>query len=561
MGQAMTGLDRRSLLVGGAAWLAVPAPGGAAGRGWDRIVAEVVRHGRAVLAAWGLPGMSLALLGPGGERAVAGLGLADLERRLPVRADHLFQIGSISKSLVGLLCARLADMGRLDLDAPILAFMPDAPLEDPRVSVAHLLSHAGGLARSAPVFPVETGGRLWSATQPGARFHYSNTGYRALAPVIARLAGMPWPLALEELVLRPLGMAGSRPIIETADRARYARGYRAFRADLPWFPGDPLAEGPWFDIDTASGSVASPADDMVAYMRFLADCALDRPQALLAPETARRFVTPLVDAPAFATGARYGLGLSRQPLDGIAILHHTGGMPHFASAMSLCTETGAGCYASVNAHGAFGWRPTEVTEHALRLMRAWARGQPLAARPAVRTLAPVPDAARLAGHWLGPPGLSVEIRPEGDQLVLVSGGVRGRMRAASPARFLTDHPQLAGHGLDAEDDGAALRLWWGSALLGRGSAPLQPPVPERLRPLAGRFRSTDPRVEGISVVARGDRLWIEGQGEIRPHADGSWRFASPESPWDRFWFGALANGRAQRLSASGQHLFRVAAEV
>ena len=43
--------------------------------------------------------------------------------------------------------------------------------------------------------------------RPGARFHYSNVGYAVLGELVGRLRGVPWHDAVEEGLLRPLGMA------------------------------------------------------------------------------------------------------------------------------------------------------------------------------------------------------------------------------------------------------------------------------------------------------------------------------------------------------------------
>jgi beta-lactamase class C len=45
-------------------------------------------------------------------------------------------------------------------------------------------------------------------TTPGTRVQYSNTGYGLLAIVVERLSGQPFPRALRELVLAPLGVDG-----------------------------------------------------------------------------------------------------------------------------------------------------------------------------------------------------------------------------------------------------------------------------------------------------------------------------------------------------------------
>lgn len=560
---------RRSVLAGGALLAAAPAFAQAVGQAPIAVRAEgaspafraafdrLVAYAAADLAVWTFPAMTVGLLGPGGETATAAIGFANIDTREAATPDHLFQIGSISKSFVAIALLRLADQGRIDLDRPVLDYAPDMPIADKRVTAAQILAHSAGLPGNAPPFPTETAGRLWSATDPGARFSYSNSGYDALALLVQRASGLAFPAAVKALVLDPLGMAASHSTIRTVDRANYARGYSALRPTIAWFPGDPLAEGSWLDVDRAAGSVASTPADMVRYMGFVGACAGGRPQKLLSAASARRFVTAVVDAPAFGPDARYGMGLASFDIDGKPVLHHTGGMVTFSSAMTVDRAIGAGAFASVNISGFGGYRPRKVAAYGVQLMRALARGAPLPAAPAAVAFAPVEGAADLTGRWVGSAGLELLISEAGGQLAVSSGGVRGRLTQAGARSFNTEHPALWNHQLVFEGKtGPATQLWWGDRLLGRNAAPSQPVADPKLLPYAGLYRSNDPWVGEASLVVRGDKLVIEGVGPLTAHADGSWRPVDPELVTERMWFSAIANGQAQLFSFSGMPYVR-----
>jgi CubicO group peptidase (beta-lactamase class C family) len=60
----------------------------------------------------GIPGVSVALL-HAGEEQVAGFGVTSLAHPLPVDADTLFQIGSITKTVTATVLMRLIEAGRL----------------------------------------------------------------------------------------------------------------------------------------------------------------------------------------------------------------------------------------------------------------------------------------------------------------------------------------------------------------------------------------------------------------------------------------------------------------
>jgi hypothetical protein len=430
------------------------------------------------------------------------------------------------------------------------------PVADARVTTAQILAHSAGFPGNAPPFPRETGGKLWSATDPGSRFSYSNSGYDALALLVERASGMPSSRAVQTLVIDALGMTASRSTIRAEDRARFARGYLPERTNVPWFPGDPLAEGAWLEIDRAAGSVASTAADMARYMAFVGACATGRPQALLSAASAKRFAGSVILAPDFGPGARYGAGLATLDVDGAPVLHHTGGMITFSSAMTVDKALGAGGFASCNVTGFLGYRPRKVTAYGVRLVRALAKGGALPDAPAP-VLPTIEGAADYAGRWVGPNGLEILLADTGGGLAVSSGGVRGRAQPAGARSLATDHPALFRHQLAFEGEkGRAERMWWGSVLLGRDSAPAQPKADPALLPYAGRYLSNDPWVGETAFVVRGDKLVHEGAGEIVRHPDGSWRYADAEGVTERVWFDAVVNGQAQRASLSGEPLVR-----
>src|SRR5437868_554687 len=63
-----------------------------------------------------------------GETYSSGFGVTSVENPLPVDADTLFQIGSVSKTFCGTTAMRLVEMGKLDLDTPIRTYLPDLKL-------------------------------------------------------------------------------------------------------------------------------------------------------------------------------------------------------------------------------------------------------------------------------------------------------------------------------------------------------------------------------------------------------------------------------------------------
>src|SRR5437016_1786184 len=76
-----------------------------------------------------VPGLAVGVL-YGGEEQIAGFGVTSVENPLTVTSDTLFQIGSITKTYVATLVMRLVEAGKLELDAPLLTYLPDLQLRD-----------------------------------------------------------------------------------------------------------------------------------------------------------------------------------------------------------------------------------------------------------------------------------------------------------------------------------------------------------------------------------------------------------------------------------------------
>lgn len=519
------------------------------------LLAALSAYAHAEMAAFGLPGLTMAVEGPDNLRATITLGHADLDRNLPVRADQLFQIGSISKSMVALCLFHLADLGKLDLDARAASILPDVAWPDADITIAMLLNHSSGLPADAPTFPRSPGGKLWTNYASGKLFSYSNTAFCLLGMVVAKVSGMPFHKALREFVHEPLGMAHAEPLILTRDRARYPMSYVPF-GNGAYFPGNALTPGPWLDIELAAGSVAATPEDMARYIAYLTRVGQGKGAPIMSDALARRYARPTIEAEEFGPKGQYACGIATVELDGRQCLHHTGGMITFHSSITIDPLAGGGVFASTNSGGG-DYRPRRITFYGCRLLRAFAEGKPLPAAPKLVPVPPVKDAAAFAGRFLAANGDVIMISGTGDTLLVTADGTPGRLMMIGQGKFAPNHPRLADHEI-AFVEGRAARdqLWWGGTLYGRDKAlPTPAPSPE-VAALAGIYVNDSPWIGGLSLVARGDRLVIEGLGPLKRADDGSWRADGEAMPAERFWFEAVSDGRPERMVFSGVDMRR-----
>ena len=503
------------------------------------------------LAAYSLPGITVALADGSGFSTTLTAGWADVERRRPVTPAHYFQIGSISKSLASLAILKLVDEGKLSLDAEIKTLLPEFPILGEPVTVRHLLTHSSGLPADAPLAPRT--GPLWQGFKPGTAFSYSNTGYQMLGLIVARLRGKPYADALAEDVLGPLGMKEARSSIVSADRDKHAVGYAPFYSDRTYPRGGRLGFGPWITMTNAAGCVTATPGAMAVYLRWLIDSASAKGVPLISPASRKLFASPAIEAAEFGPKAHYALGLAILPIDERPVLYHTGGMLAYSSAIMVDEAAGVGAFASVNARAEDSYRPRQVTAYAIRLMRAVKEGTPLPPVPEIRTATKLDDPAKLAGRFRSANGKEIELVPLGDGLGVRQNGV------TLPLQGGDDSFTVVGPGDETSDlklglkDGRVRSVGWKADLYGDG---VSGEISDKLRRCAGLYDGGSPWVGMLEIVARPDGLWA-GTTPLLPLPDGSFRFGAEDTSPERVRFDSDLNGVPQRVLFSGVELLRV----
>jgi CubicO group peptidase (beta-lactamase class C family) len=517
-------------------------------------VEELRRYVELHLAEYGLPGLTVGIADREGFSAVITGGWANVDRHEPVRADHLFQIGSISKSMTALCAFRLADAGKLDLGATVQSLMPELPLPSTPFTVAQLLDHSTGLPDDAPFFPRGGDGRLWLGFAPGSSMSYSNTGYGIVGMIIEKIERRPFPECVARLVFEPLGMNGARGQLEAIDRPEFAQGYRPLFGDRPFPRRGRLDQAPWVDFAEASGSVGASAPMMNRYIRYLIDVGAGKGAALFSDALARRYATANIDAPIFGPKARYANGLAVVPVDGRPLLHHTGGMVAFSSSIHVDAPEGVGSFASTNVMiGEY--RPRAITAYACMLMRAARSGKPAGAAPPVVPAEVVEKAADYAGRYRSASGETIELRANGDRLTLVFDGGEAVMQSAGPDQFLALERRYSLHPFDAEREGGKVaRIWWGETAYAVDPSKLPAQPSKELQAFAGRYDNDSPWLGNVRILVRGDKLWVDGGGPLTRRADGFYGF--PGSETERVSFDAMIDGKASRLVFSGTDFLR-----
>jgi serine-type D-Ala-D-Ala carboxypeptidase/endopeptidase len=237
----------------------------------------------------------------GNDSAVYGFGSVQAGKKIKPGADTVYQIGSVTKTMTGLLLADAVVEGKVKLEEPVATLLPGytVPAFDGKtISLLDLATHYSALPRLpdnfAPKDPANPYADYTAAKQrqflaayhlpraPGTEFDYSNIGYAVLGTALATQAGSSYEALLQKRIAVPLGMRSTSNTPTHGMRARLAPGHL--------LSGEPT---PAWDLNVVApaGGVYSSARDMISYLQAymfkpLRPYALAiKPQRALAPDS------------------------------------------------------------------------------------------------------------------------------------------------------------------------------------------------------------------------------------------------------------------------------------
>jgi CubicO group peptidase (beta-lactamase class C family) len=254
-----------------------------------------------------LPGYLVAVARGGRVAHLTVYGRRDVAAGLPVEADTLWRIYSMTKPVTAVAVLQLVEEGRLSLDDPLHRHLP--AFAEPRVYeggsgaglrtrpaagpilIRHLLTHtagltfgfyhrhpvdalyrASGLEYSVPpgadlAETVEVYARMPLQFDPGTQWNYS-VASNVLGRVVEVVSGQPLDAFFAERILRPLGMTDTGFHIEPHQAGRLTELYRETdEGGIEPVAGLPVHGRPRFL--SGSGGLVSSAHDFHRFMEML----------------------------------------------------------------------------------------------------------------------------------------------------------------------------------------------------------------------------------------------------------------------------------------------------
>jgi CubicO group peptidase (beta-lactamase class C family) len=190
-----------------------------------------------------VPGIAVGIYSRGQILLAKGYGLANIELNVPVKAETVFQSGSVGKQFAAAAIMMLVEEAKVGLEDSITKYFPNAPQSWQAIRVKNLLSHTSGLPeyesdeRVGPKGPfylrldytedemVDKIEALPIEFKPGDKWDYRNTNYVLLGVIIHKVTGTVYSDYLQQRIFMPLGMSSTRLISEADIIPNRSSGY------------------------------------------------------------------------------------------------------------------------------------------------------------------------------------------------------------------------------------------------------------------------------------------------------------------------------------------------
>ncbi|MBC7300605.1 MAG: beta-lactamase family protein [Nocardia sp.] len=303
--------------------------------------------------AAGFLAVSLRVRDERGEWA-GSAGVSELGGTARPPVDGHVRIGSNTKTFTATVVLQLVAEGRIDLDAPMLRYLPEFALDE-RITVRMVLQHTSGVFNFTGEFyedgtvvagiPSTIAGKEWvdkrfatylpeelvtlalskpARFEPGTGWSYSNTNYVIARLLVEKVTGNSLAAEMDRLIIGPLGLTGtvlpgaSTELPEPHPHAyfRYADGEEQRVVDVTEHNPSWVSTG---------GDMISTTADLQTFITALVGGELV-PAALLA----QMYTTHATGIP----NMEYGLGVFVQrTAGGATVITHNGGIAGFAALM------------------------------------------------------------------------------------------------------------------------------------------------------------------------------------------------------------------------------------
>ncbi|MCC3859611.1 serine hydrolase domain-containing protein [Pseudemcibacter aquimaris] len=200
------------------------------------------------------------------------LGRTSNENIEAITKKHIFEIGSITKTMTGILLANMVESGAISYNDKVSDYLPiDFKGQVGDITLLELATHSSGLARmpdnffpNNPLNPYvdyydqDLKAYLENLSVLNDGTEYSNLGFGLLGYILSVHAEMPFEDLLIDKVIKPIGMTDTTITVSSELENRFVNGHNE----------DGKITDRWdFNVLAGAGGVRSTGVDMLKYLK------------------------------------------------------------------------------------------------------------------------------------------------------------------------------------------------------------------------------------------------------------------------------------------------------
>jgi CubicO group peptidase (beta-lactamase class C family) len=285
------------------------------------------------------PGAAVAVILDGELLYESGYGLKRRGGDEEVDPETSFRIGSVTKMMTAAVVLQQAELGRVDLEAPVTNYIPEFVLGGrwpaDRITVWHTLTHTTGFPDWINDYQ-RTGDQalsLWAADQgeirlhapPGSYWNYSNPNFMLAGLVAERAAGTPYRDLFKESLWEPAGMDSTTfDPEEVFQRGNYSYGHYYDSEEQQEFVLTPRDNDLW--AAGPAGFAFSTVGDLARWALLL----MDGGGPVLSPYSAATMQDPQ-QWMHYRPDQHYGYGVMIEEYQGLDVRQHGGNVAGYGT--------------------------------------------------------------------------------------------------------------------------------------------------------------------------------------------------------------------------------------
>ncbi|MGI8733760.1 MAG: serine hydrolase [Pyrinomonadaceae bacterium] len=316
------------------------------------------------------PGLSVAVINNAQIEWARGYGVRETGGSEGVKSETLFQAASISKPVAAMAALRLVQQGRLNLDEDVNQKLVSWKVpgneftSEKKVTLRGLLSHSAGLtvhgfagyaadAATPTLLQVLDGEKpanskpIRADIQPGTKYRYAGGGYSVMQRLLLDVTGQPFPVLMQETVLKKIGMKHSA-YLQPLPKERWSQAAVGHR------PDGTKVKGNWHTYpEMAAAGLWTTPTDLARFAIEIQGSLAGKSNRVLSQEIVRQMLTPQVGG--------FGLGLGLAGEGTSARFSHGGANEGYRCVLVAYKNTGQGAVVMTNSD-----RGSSVAEELLR---------------------------------------------------------------------------------------------------------------------------------------------------------------------------------------------------